>query len=402
MNLSRPTAALAALIMNSACSDLPESQQATEAFSPDTSSDVPRLSSETKSDVSATCSGFTLTGMYDEEIELFPMGTTMTRGNKGMYLACWNIINPCDKPLTMQGAIFTRGGTSPMGQFTQRHIWKVTDMRVIDEKHQTITFPNISLTFPANDLQGFCISGNVPADALCNTPTTYSLENAEDLNMTYDGKPVTAEDFVDTDFPAVGGKITVACDTKFIHAQLNPKLYSPPSGAPIDSTVNCLSVDISSNGNYETVLNKIQIDVERQGASSTPSAEGGLLDTSKSGEIKPNVGGVIITKTFEGDSNPVGVTLLSIDGNDDVLHFPHTLGDLEAAHLLPHTKQTFTFGLGIGNTQALVGDQVRCVFRQKPVITSIAPNSTPFEPLDPAFIGPEKDIVGPWITITGK
>ncbi len=405
MTLLRPSstaAALAALVMSSGCSDVLESSHPVFAVAPDASSDVPRLSSETKSDVSAACPGFTLTAMPDKKTGLTPISQTVVRGDLGVELGCWHIENPCDKPLVMRSATFTRGGISMMGQFKDRYIPKVSDVRVLDAQKNLVRFPDAPMIFPPNASWDFCVAGTVSADAVCNTPTAFSVAKAEDLDMTYDGKPITSGDFVDTNFPVVGGKTTVACGTKFIDAHLNAALYSPPSGTPIDSTVNCLSVDISSNGNYDTILSEVQIDVERQGSNSIPSAEGGLLDTSKPGEIKPNVGPIAITKTLQGDSNPVGVSLLSVNGNDDVLHFPHSLGDLEAAKLPHQTKQTFTFGLGIGNTKALIGDKVRCVFRPKPVITKIAVDGTPSDPLNPDLIGPEKDIVGPWITITGK
>ncbi len=400
MNISRPAAALAALVLSSGCSDdAMESSRSTQAFAPDTSPDLPRLSSDTSQEVSAACTGFTLTAMQDEKTGITPMNQTVIQGDQGVELGCWHIKNPCDKPLVMTSATFTRGGISTMGQFTERYIPKVADVRVIDKQKNTVTFPDAPMTFPAHASWDFCVAGSVPADALCNTPTTYSVANAEDLNMTYDGKHVTTGDFVDTDFPVVGGKTTVACGTKFMDVVPNTTTI-PPSSAPIGSTVNCLSVDISSNGNYETILQSLQIDVERQGL--TPaSAEGGLLDTSSPDQTVTNVGPIAITKTIDGDSTPVGVTL-AFYGNDDTVQWPHTLGDLEAAKLSPQIKQTLTFSVGISKVTLLIGEKIRCIFKSKPVIASVALNGIPFKLLDPALIGPEKDIVGPWMTITEK
>lgn len=399
MNISRPAAALAALVLSSGCSDALESSTPVQAFASDTSSDVPRLSSETNHDISAACSGFTLTAMPDEKTGMSPMSQTVIPGDTNIYLGCWHIENPCDKPLVMKSATFTRGGMSSMGQFIERYIPKVADIRVIDEQRQTVEFPDASMTFPANASWDFCLAGSVPADALCNTPTTYSVANAEDLDMTYDGKPVATGDFVDTHFPVAGGTTTVACGVKLI--DVVPHAASvPPSSAPIGSTVECLGVDVLSNGNYMTILQSLQVDVERQGVIPA-SAEGGLLDTTNPDQTNTNVGPIAITKTLDGNSTPVGVTL-TFYGDDDALQFPYTLGDFEAATLLPQTKQTLTFNVGISKVKALIGDKIRCIFKSKPVITKVAPGGMPSDPLHPMIIGPEKDIVGPWITITEK
>ena len=398
MNIARSAAAgIAALALSSGCSDVLEGSSQSPALASDASPDVGQLSMKIQQDVSSSCTGFTLTPMPDLKTGSTPISHEVVRGDLGVDLGCWHIENPCDQPLVTDHITFMRKGLTPMGQFFDRYIPKTSDTRIIDPKSRKVMFTDAQISFPAKSGWDFCVSGTVAKDAVCGEPTTFFVDRAEDLNLTYGGKPVTTEDFADTTFPVVGGETTVACGKKFIDVTLSASSPSP-TPAPIGSTINCLDVNVMHNGNYMTILQHLEIDVERQGPTPT-SAEGGLLDTSEPNQITANVGPIAITKTIDSSSDPVGVTL-TFYGNDDALQFPHTLGDFEAATLMPQTKETLSFGLGIRNIKALIGDKVRCIFKSKPVITSVSMSGTPSTHLDPDLVGPEKDIVGSWITIT--
>ncbi len=400
MNIVRSAAAsMAALALSSGCGDVLEGSTQSPAYATDASPDVGHLSSKIQQDIAASCSGFTLTAMPDMKTGNTPISQEVIRGDY-VELGCWHIENPCDQPLVTDHMTFARKGLAPMGQFIDRYIPKTSDTRVIDPKSRKVTFTDGPISFPEKSGWDFCISGTVANDAICDAPTTFLVDSAEDMHLTYDGKPVTSKDFSNTAFPVAGGVTTVDCGVKFVDAKLSAS-NATLSSAPIGSTVDCLDVDIVSNGNYMTRLHSLQIDVERQ-ASTPASAEGGLLDTSNPGQVNQittNVGPIAITKTMNGDSNPVGVTL-SFYGNDDLVQWPYVLGNSEAALLFPQTQETLTFSVGIGNVKLLIGEKIRCIFKSKPVITKVAIDNTPSDPLDPSLIGPEKDIVGPWITIT--
>ncbi len=316
-----------------------------------------------------------------------PIAQMLLRGDHPDAIGCWQISNPCPKPLQVNSAKISKNGTAKLDAFQNYKISKISDQPVLNSLSQTIIFPTGNWEIPPKSAVDFCLEADVSPVTGCEISAKFQINAATDLNITYDGQPVTADNYLN-DFPVLGGEDGINCLNLFDAQTSSIPLQTE---ATIASIITCLYVDASNAGSKDIILKNFTAAVEFEGAD---GVKGGLLDTTDPANPVANVGPMQIIHSTKDSSLWVGTPEFSIDGDDQHLEYSHTFPNI---HLAPLTTHGIDLVVDILDVQELVGSKIRCVFRANPQVTD--PSG---KPLNEATVGPDQDIVGNWITLTAK